>query len=179
MELSNREAWTAIHGMILGAIFLLAFTGGLASFWSLRPEWVTQAGLKERMLRIYAGTTVMAIAAWLTVLTGTYKVYPWYRAVPPKGLSGEDLRLYPKSYLLATEGKADWHDFGMEWKEHIAWIAPLIATAVAAIVIYYGPRLAYEPRIRKLLIGLFIVAFATAGVAGLFGAFITKAAPVQ
>jgi hypothetical protein len=179
MELSNREAWTAIHGMILGAIFLLAFTGGLASFWSLRPEWVTQAGLKERMLRIYAGTIVMAVAAWLTVLTGTYKVYPWYRAVPPKGLSGEDLRLYPKSYLLATEGKADWHDFGMEWKEHIAWIAPILATVAAGLVVYYGVTLARNRNLRNIVLGFFVAAFATAGVAGILGALITKSAPVH
>ena len=66
----------------------------------------------------------------------------------------------------------------MEWKEHIAWIAPMIATAVAAMVIYYGPRLAHEPKIRNILLGMFILAFATAGIAGLMGAFITKAAPV-
>ena len=107
MELSNREAWTAFHGMVLGAIFLLAFSGGIASFWSLRPEWVTNAGIKERMYRVYAGTTIMAVAAWLTVLTGTYKVYVWYRAVPPKGTT--DFTNYPKSALLANPNKSDWH----------------------------------------------------------------------
>ncbi|MEO6044539.1 MAG: hypothetical protein ABIQ47_11540 [Tepidiformaceae bacterium] len=176
MELSNREAWTALHGMVLGSIFLLGFGGGLASFWSLKPEWITPAGLKERMYRLYAGTTIMAIAAWLTVLTGTFKVYVWYRAAPPKGTT--DFTDYPRSALLANPNLADWHHFGMEWKEHIAWMAPIIATAVAAMVIYYGPRLAYEPRMRKILLGLFVLAFATAAVAGLMGAFITKAAPV-
>jgi len=176
MELSNREAWTAFHGMILGAIFLLAFSGGVASFWSLRPQWVTSAGIKERTYRLYAGTTIMAIAAWLTVLTGTYKVYVWYRAAPPSGTT--DFSKYPKAALLANPDKADWHDFGMEWKEHIAWIAPILATAVAAMVIYYGPRLAHEPRIRSILLGVFVLAFGIAAVAGMMGAFITKAAPV-
>lgn len=178
MELSNREAWTAFHGMILGAIFLLAFTGGLASFWSLRPELATGAGIKERMWRIYAGTTIMAVAAWLTVITGTWKVYVWYRAKPPEGTTGPALEDYPRYFLISDEDTADWHEFGMEWKEHIAWIAPMIATAVAAIAIYYGPRLAHEPRIRTVLMVLFILAFATAAIAGMFGAFITKAAPV-
>jgi len=27
----------------------------------------------------------MSVLAWLTVLTGTYIIYPWYRATPPKG----------------------------------------------------------------------------------------------
>ena len=41
MELTNRETWAALHGIILGGAFLLAFAGGLAGLWSLRPEWVT------------------------------------------------------------------------------------------------------------------------------------------
>lgn len=24
-----------------------------------------------------------------------------------------------------------WHDFGMEWKEHVGWLVPLLLTAVA------------------------------------------------
>jgi hypothetical protein len=34
------------------------------------------------------------------------------------------------------------------------------------------------PKVRNALILLFILAFATAGIAGLFGALITKAAPI-
>jgi hypothetical protein len=30
MELTNREFWGLIHGMGFGALFLLAFAGGLA-----------------------------------------------------------------------------------------------------------------------------------------------------
>jgi hypothetical protein len=66
----------------------------------------------------------------------------------------------------------------MEWKEHVAWIAPFLATAVAFAVFYYGVQLARRGDIRRALMVLFTLAFAAAGVAGLFGAFITKAAPV-
>ena len=76
MQLTNRELWTLIHGMGLGALFLLAFAGGLAGFYSLRPEWLTTAGLRERIVRLDFGTVVMAIVAWLTVITGTWIVYP-------------------------------------------------------------------------------------------------------
>lgn len=68
MELSNREAWAALHGMFFGALFLLAFAGGLAGLWSLRPEWVMANGLQERMLRLKVGVTAMAITAWVTVV---------------------------------------------------------------------------------------------------------------
>ena len=40
MTLTEREFWTVIHGMVLGATFLLAFSGGLAGLWSLRPASV-------------------------------------------------------------------------------------------------------------------------------------------
>lgn len=179
MNLTDRELWTAIHGMIFGALFLLTFAGGLAGLYSLRPAWLTVGGIQERVVRLSVGTAVMAFAAWGTVITGTWIVYPWYRAVPPKGTTGAALAVFPKSQLLSNPGTAEWHNFGMEWKEHIAWIAPIVATAVAFIVWRYGRQLAIEGKLRSLLIGLFIFAFSTAAVAGLFGAFITKAAPVH
>ena len=38
MDLSDREFWTFVHGMVLGSLFLLAFSGGLAGLYSYRPE---------------------------------------------------------------------------------------------------------------------------------------------
>ncbi|MBI4317011.1 MAG: hypothetical protein HY675_00865 [Chloroflexi bacterium] len=176
MSLTEREFWTVIHGMVLGAIFLLAFAGGLAGLWSLRRDWVTVAGLRERMRRLSAGTWIMAIVAWLTVITGTYVIYPWYRARPSPEA---DLIQFPRAYLLADPELAAWHTFGMEWKEHVAWLAPILATAVAYVVVRHGFNLAYEERIRKAVIVLFSIAFLAAGVAGLFGAFITKVVPIH
>ncbi|MCG3210261.1 MAG: hypothetical protein FOGNACKC_03892 [Anaerolineae bacterium] len=177
MSLTTREFWTVIHGMILGALFLLAFAGGLAGLYSLRPEWVTIAGINERINRLNIGTIGMAIVAWLTVITGTYIVYPWYRAKPPEGLT--DLSSYPRSFLLSVPHLAEWHSFGMEWKEHVAWFAPILATVVAFVVWRYGAQLAENDKLRKSLIILFVLAFAAAAIAGLFGAFITKAAPMM
>ena len=176
MSLTAREFWVVIHGMGLGAIFLLAFAGGLAGLWSLRTEWVTAVGLEERLRRLIAGTWIMAVMAWLTVVTGTYIVYPWYRANPP---AGADLTQFPRSYLLANSDLAAWHTFGMEWKEHVAWLSPILATAVAYVVVRYGPKLAEEPKIRQALIVLFTLAFFAAAMAGLFGAFINKVVPIR
>jgi hypothetical protein len=176
MELTNRETWTALHGMVFGSLFLLAFGGGLAGLWSLRPEWITVKGLRERMFRLKVGVIGMAVVAWVTVVTGTWIVYPWYRDPPPQGTA--DLEAYPRAFLLADERLDGWHEFGMEWKEHVAWIAPILATAVAFIVLYYGNQLIVDSRLRYITMGLFVLAFATAGIAGLLGAFITKAAPI-
>ena len=177
MELTGKEVWTVLHGLLFGSGFLLAFAGGLAGLWSLRGELVTVAGIQERLRRLWAGVWAMALIAWVTVITGTYIVYPWYRERPPEGT--EDLTAYPRAFLLANPGKDLWHQLGMEWKEHIAWIAPMLATAVAFIVTWYGRRLAHDTRLRYATIILFVLAFAAAGVAGVLGAFINKAAPIR
>jgi hypothetical protein len=170
VHLSYREWWALIHGIIFGAFFLLAFSGGLAGLWSLRTEWVTTEGLHERIRRLKIGTVTMALAAWGTVITGTWIVYPWYRSKSPNS---------PKSILTADPATSDWHTFGMEWKEHVAWIAPILATVAAGLVVYYGAHLARNRTVRNIAIGFFVAAFATAAVAGIFGALITKAAPVH
>ncbi|MBI3733837.1 MAG: hypothetical protein HY259_10345, partial [Chloroflexi bacterium] len=102
-----------------------------------------------------------------------------YRAKPPTGATGAALLDFPRYYLLANPKLAEWHNFGMEWKEHVAWFAPILATAVAFVVWRYRDQLTNNPKIRWALMVLFAVAFGVAGVAGLFGAFITKAAPLH
>jgi hypothetical protein len=149
----------------------------LAGLYGLRHDWLTHGGLLADLRRLVAGTWIMAILAWLTVIVGTWIVYPWYRAEPPVG-EEVDLTQYPRSYLLENPDLAAWHNFGMEWKEHVAWMSPILATAVAYVVLRYGLRLSETPEVRRAMIVLFTLAFIAAGVAGLFGAFITKAAPL-
>jgi hypothetical protein len=93
MQLTARELWAVIHGMTLGALFLLAYAGGLAELINLSSACATEAGIIKRVRRLIAGTWTMAVVAWLTVITGTYIVYPWYRAAPP---AGADLAMYPR-----------------------------------------------------------------------------------
>jgi hypothetical protein len=169
VELSNREFWALVHGVLLGGAFLLAFSGGLAGFYSLRPELVTGASVHERIRRLMIGTTTMAGLVWLTVISGTWIVYPWYR---------EETEDSPRSLLLADPDTEDWHTFAFEWKEHIAWIAPMLATAAAFIVLYYRDDLIKNQTARKIAMGCFVAAFAIAVIAGLLGALVTKKAPV-
>ena len=82
MELTFRELWTVLHGMVFGAIYLIAFGGGIAGLYSLTPEWVTIAGISERIKRLKIGLWAMTAVAWLTVISGTWLVYIWYRAKP-------------------------------------------------------------------------------------------------
>jgi hypothetical protein len=174
--MTTREFLTLFHGMILGFLFLLALAGGLASLYSLRRGLVTASGLKERLFRLKASTWLTAIFAWLLVITGTYIIYPWYRAPAPEGA---DLSLYPRSFLRASETLSGLHTFAMEWKEHIAWFAPILATVVAYLAIRYGPELAKNSQLRRIAIVLLVISFAMAGLAGVFGAVISNAAPVR
>ncbi len=176
MYVTAREFWGLVHGMGLGGLFLLAFAGGLAGLYSLRPALVTTAGIRERLVRLKLGTTLMAIVAWLTVITGTYIVYPWYRAKPPEGTV--DLRAFPRYYLLDNEQLAALHTFGMEWKEHVAWFSPLLAMVVAFVVWRYGEQIVENNALRRMLIIMFVLAFTAAAIAGFYGAVITKAAPI-
>lgn len=182
MNISDREFWTLVHGMGFGALYLLAFAGGLAGLYSLRQSLVTPEGVTERVSRLRWGMVVMAALVWLTVIVGTYIVYPWYRAQPPETLNTEvqsqELTQFPRYYLLAGEETAGYHEFGMEWKEHVAWIAPMLATVVAFGIFTYGKDLAARQRARKYIIALFVLSFVVAGIAGVLGALITKAAPL-
>ena len=179
MNLTDKEFWTALHGMILGAGFLLAFAGGLSGCRSLRPEWVTADGNRAALRRLMIGTWSMAALAWATVLIGTYLIYPWYRVSPLPNPTGLPLAAFPRSYLLASPRTAGWHQFGMEWKEHIAWFAPVLSTAVAYALTRQRRELLHDAPLRRVLQFLFTLSFLCAAVAGFFGAFINKAAPIR
>lgn len=170
MDLSNRETWALVHGIMLGGALLLAFSGGLAGFYSLRKEYLTPEGVRDRIRRLEIGTTVMAGVTWLTVIVGSWIVYPWYRDKAPDS---------PKSLLVANPDTKDWHEFAMEWKEHIAWISPMLATAAAFTVLYYKADLIENQLARRIAMSLFIAAFVVIAITGLLGALITKKAPVM
>ena len=173
MYLTGREFWGVVHGMVLGAVFLLAYGGGLAGLYSLRPEWVTTSGVRERLRRLKIGAWAMAAVAWLTVITGTWIVYPWYRARPLREQTCGCFPLLPVG--RSAEGALA---FGMEWKEHAAWLAPILATVVVYLIHLYGEDLVKDARMRTVLMVLLTLAFVAAAVAGLFGALITKVAPI-
>jgi hypothetical protein len=177
MSMDSREAWTLIHGMIFGIIFLLGSSGAMYALHSLRQSPQSQQGLARHARNLKIFLWVLAVCVWAAVLTGTYIVYPWYRATPPPG--AYDLSAYPRYFLLSSATTEGWHEFGMEWKEHVAFLAPIAATVCAYAASYFGPRLAQRPQERRAIMVFFIVAFATAAAAGLFGALITRVAPVQ
>lgn len=179
MGLTARELWTAFHGMALGAGYLLAFSGAFVSLWGMRSGWITPAGAAASGRRLMLGAWAMALLAWATILVGTLVIYPMYRAKPPAGTTGTSLAAYPKFKLTSQPQTKEWHEFGMEWKEHVGWLVPILATAVAVVATRYRKTLADEPRLRQVLLVFLCVSFFCACVAGLFGALINKVAPLR
>jgi hypothetical protein len=177
MEITVRSLLTLIHGMGFGTLYLLACSGAMVE---LVRRYAPSSPLPieiadEKFLGAYL--IVMAVLAWLAVLTGAYLVYPWYRAVPPPGTV--DLGRFPQRLLMSSSSTSEWHSIGMEWKEHVAWLTPISITMAAAVFIRHGRNLARHPELRNAVLGFVLVSFFAAGIAGFFGAMLNKAAPVQ
>jgi hypothetical protein len=89
MEVTTREFWTLMHGMGFGAAYLLAFAGGLAGLYSLRPQLVTAEGISERTQRLRWGIGLMALIPpcraknWPAIRA----TICWRRRTPPNGTS--------------------------------------------------------------------------------------------
>jgi uncharacterized membrane protein len=67
----------------------------------------------------------------------------------------------------------------MEWKEHVAWLAPIAITMVAYVTMTYGRAIVQHRNMRIAVLGFSVAAFFATGVAGAFGAFLNKYAPVR
>ncbi|MES2219823.1 MAG: hypothetical protein V4587_02520 [Acidobacteriota bacterium] len=177
MEVSSRALFTQLHGLLFGAFFLLAIFAVVVELWrtlyEIEPRTLTRAG--RSLEHYYLIATVLL--GWAAVLTGAYIVYPWYRAIPPAGAAS--LAQYPQALLKSSPATAGWHSLGMEWKEHVAWFAPIVMTMVAYVSIQYGFSIRKHPHLRNALLVFVLVAFFAAGVAGYFGAEIDDHAPVQ
>jgi hypothetical protein len=163
--------------MGFGALYLLACSGALIELYRFTTSSgpVGETAREERFLKVYLVT--MAVLAWAVVLTGAYVLYPWYRAPLPPGV--HDLALFPQRLLQSSPSTAGWHSLGMEWKEHIAWFAPISITMAAFVFFKYGRDLKNHKQLRAGVLAFVVASFVSAAVAGFFGAMLNKYAPVQ
>ncbi|MEO8726903.1 MAG: hypothetical protein ABI383_12380 [Acidobacteriaceae bacterium] len=177
MEITVRGLWTLIHGMGFGALYLLACSGAFVELHRFATSSISSEPTpgRERFLRAYLVT--MVVLAWAAVLTGAYVIYPWYRALPPPATS--DFSIFPQRLLMSNPATLGWHSVGMEWKEHVAWFAPISITMVAFVFIKYGRDLKNHRQLRTAVYCFVVASFVAAGIAGFFGAMISKHAPVQ
>jgi hypothetical protein len=176
MLFSERSIWTMVHGIGLGGGALMGLAAALFYLYGVRSADGTVRPATDA--RAFAAVTmVTATILWLAVLVGTYVVFPPYRATPPPGVT--DLSQFPRALVLASRDTAWLHAFAMESKEHMPWIASMLATAVAFVAVRSRSRLLDSAPLRNMAFGLLAISFALVAFVSLLGVFVNKVAPLQ
>lgn len=174
---SSDSVWTMIHGLVFGGGAMLALAAALFAMRAM-PAMDAPDARPPTQTRYLTGLLVaVAVLLWFTVIGGTYIVFPPYRATPPEGLA--DLSQYPRSLLLSNPGTAWLHRFGMEIKEHVPWIAAMLATAVAFVGMRYRTTLLSDSRLRRMSSTLLAICFVLVAGVAVLGVFINKVAPLE
>lgn len=178
MLFSDRSLWTMFHGIVLSGAALAALVAALFFLLAMRPATSAPMALTDRQARWLSGAMVFAaMMLWLVVLVGAYIVFPLYRAPPPEGAT--DLALYPRAMLLANPDTAWLHSFAMEIKEHVPFMAAILATGVAAAAVRSPAALVNDGAVRRMGLALLTICLVLVSAAGLLGTFINKVAPLQ
>lgn len=177
MEISVRALFSDIHGMLFGGFFLMAiFAVVVELFRSIFVKQPSDLNARGQWLKGFYLIVTVGVG-WAAVILGAYIVYPWYRAIPPAGVTS--LAGYPQRLLLSNPATSGWHEFGMEWKEHIAWFAPMAMTMVAYVMTKHKLVMYRYPQIRSVVLVFALVALFAGSVAGFFGAMTVDHAPVN
>jgi hypothetical protein len=177
MLFSERSLWTMVHGIGLGGGALLALSAALFALYLMSPRAGAAAATANASGPIAMLTVFTAVMLWLTTLVGTYVVFPPYRATPPEGTT--DLSAYPRSLVLAEPSTVWLHAFAMETKEHLPFIAAMLATSVAFIAWRYRGRMLEDGGLRRISAALLMICFGIVSYVSLLGVFVNKVAPLE
>lgn len=177
MLFTDRSIWTMVHGIVLGGAALMGLSAALFYLYATRLPNGPPAPTPNGSRALAALTVLTAVTLWLTVLAGTYIIFPPYRATPPAGVT--DFSQFPRSLIQARSETAWLHSFAMESKEHMPWIASMLATAVAFVTVRYRSRVLRDASLRNLAAVLLAICFALVSFVSLMGVFVNKVAPLQ
>lgn len=53
--------------------------------------------------------------------------------------------MFPQRLLMSSPATIGWHSLGMEWKEHVAWFAPISITNLAIRPASPEPHTTFPP----------------------------------
>lgn len=176
MLFSERSIWTMVHGIGFGGAALLGLAAALFYLYAAKPAPLSTAS--EPGSRAFPALTAFTAAMlWLTVIVGTYIVFPPYRTTPPPGTT--DLSEFPRALVLASADTRWLHAFAMETKEHMPWIASMLTTAVAFNAVRYPAAAMSHPSGRRMSFTLLAIAFVLVAFMSLLGVFVNKVAPLE
>jgi hypothetical protein len=176
MLFTLRSLLTMAHGLVLSGGAML----GLAvALYALHVDATPSGGLvRERSAEWLARLSQMtSVLLWMAVLSGTYVVFPLYRATPPEGLVALDA--FPRALLMSDPSTRWLHSFAMEIKEHMPWIAAMLTTAAAFLATRYRETLLAHGQLRRLTASLLWTSLVLVALVALLGVFVNKIAPVQ
>jgi hypothetical protein len=168
---------TMFHGLGSGGGALLTLFAALFALWTMRTDGTVDAGVERRSRNLRWLIVLATLLVWGAVIGGTYLVFPPYRATPPEGLT--DLGAYPRSFLQSDPDTTWLHSFAMETKEHVPWIAAMLATAVAFVAARYKSLLLSDRRINRMATIGVTICLVLAACAALLGTFVNKVAPLE
>ena len=174
---TERSIWTMIHGIVLSGGALMALSAALFSLRTIHAGHATEAVALVQSRYLVWLTVFISVMLWLTVIVGTYVTFPPYRAIPPEGLV--DLRAFPKS-LIQSDPSTEWlHSFAMEAKEHIPWIAAMLATAVTFVSVRYRSQMLSDAWLNRTATTFLGICLVLVSIIALLGVFINKVAPLD
>jgi hypothetical protein len=174
---TGQSILTMVHGIVFGGGALMALFASLFAL-QLLPVSGEPVALPVQSTRLLQWLLLAtAVLLWLTVLGGTYLVFPPYRATPPEGIV--DLNQYPRSLLTSSPQTAWLHSFGMEIKEHVPWIAAILATAVAFIATRHPSALLVNKELKRMVTLMLAITFVLVAFVSVLGVFINKVAPLD
>lgn len=168
---------TMFHGIVLSGGALVGLAIALFTLLVMHREDAADR-ITQRQARTLAVVLVVTAAAlWLVVISGTYVIFPSYRATPPPGTTA--LEAYPRALLLSNPNTAWLHSFAMECKEHMPWIAAMLTTGAAFTSVRHRRTVLSDPSLRQMLTVLIAIALALGSFIGLLGILVNKVAPLQ
>lgn len=174
---TDRSIWTMIHGIVLGGGALMGLSAALFSLRAMSTADASDVAAQNQSRYLAWLTVFIAVVLWLTVLVGAYINFPPYRATPPAGVL--DLSQYPRALIQSNPGSVWLHAFAMEIKEHVPWIAAMLATAVAFVSVRYRSKLLSDAQLRSMTTALLAICFLLVSAVALLGVFINKVAPLE
>lgn len=177
MLFTDLSVWAMIHGLVLGGAALMALSAALFSMYLMRRVDPSQTSVDDPIGPLVRLSVIIAAVLWVAVLVGTYIIFPPYRVAPPEGAA--DLSQYPRALILGNPETAWLHSFGMEIKEHVPWIAAMLATAVAFVCVRYRSWVWRDAQLRNMAVVFLAACFVLVAFVGLMGVFITRVAPLQ
>ena len=161
--------WASLHGVVLGATFLLLLIVTFTSLVQLSSSTLTPEGALVRLRWLKRGTLLMMIIGWTAIALGTFVIDGWFN---------KHTAASPYTILNAS-GWWAWQERVMEWKERISWVSVVLATAGVYLLFYYDRQIAHDRRARSLTLALFALALGAGSIAGILGVLLAKLVPLR